>query len=165
MVPLADRVVELAPKAMQAEGAPVRIELAAREVLFEQGSRGDRVYVVESGRIELVRACTDGSEEALDVVGPGGYFGELAPLLGYPRAATARAAERATVTGYTVQDFREMLGSDRASDLLGAGGRRAIAGRASAKPRRSGNGKPKATARNGSTARRAARPKPARARR
>jgi putative ABC transport system ATP-binding protein len=165
MVPLADRVVELAPKAKHAEGAPIRVELAPGEVLFEQGSRGDRVYVVESGRVELVRACVDRSEEPLDVVGPGGYFGELAPLLGYPRAATARAAVHAVVTGYTVQDFREMLGSDRASDLLGSGVRRAIAGRASAKLKRGANRKAKGAARKVSAARRPARSRPARARR
>ena len=135
MVPLADRVVELAPKTKQDGGAPIPVELAAGEVLFEQGSRGDRVYLVERGEIALARICSDGSEEPLDVVGPGGYFGELAPLLGYPRAATARARTAAAVTGYTVQDFREMLGADRAAEVLGrAGGRtgagHAIAGRA-----------------------------------
>jgi len=125
IVPLADRVVELAPKTAAASGAPQRVELAPGEVLFEQGSRGDRVYVVERGEVALVRACADRSEEPLDVVGPGGYFGELAPLLGFPRAATARARTAAVVTGYTVQDFREILGTDRAAEVLGAGVRRA----------------------------------------
>jgi len=138
IVPLADRVVELAPKTNVAGGAPQRVELAAGQVLFEQGSRGDRVYVVERGQIALARECADGGEEPLDVVGPGAYFGELAPLLGYPRAATARAKTAAVVTGYTVQDFREILGTDRAAEVLGAGVRRAtIATSAKKRPRKS----------------------------
>ena len=124
IVPLADRVVELAPKsAAGAEGAPQRVELAPGQVLFEQGSRGDRVYVVEEGTIGLARIRADGSEEGLDAVAAGGYFGELAPLLGYPRAATARARTAAVVTGYTVRDFRELLGPDRISEMFGAAGR------------------------------------------
>jgi putative ABC transport system ATP-binding protein len=124
IVPLADRVIELAPKTNLADGAPQHIELAAGEVLFEQGSRGDRVYVVERGEISLVRQCADASEEPLDVVGAGGYFGELAPMLGYPRAATARARTAAVVTGYTVRDFRDMLGADRTIEVMGTASKR-----------------------------------------
>ncbi len=44
---------------------------------------------------------------------PGEYFGELAPLLGFPRAATARgAADGAKVTGYTVAEFRKLVGPE-----------------------------------------------------
>ncbi len=136
IVPLADRVVELAPKASTAEAAPERVELVAGQVLFAQGSRGDRVYVVERGEIALVRACADGSEEALDIVGPGGYFGELGPLLGYPRAATARAATAAVVTGYTVRDFREILGADGLARVLGTAGRGGGQQNAKRKPKR-----------------------------
>jgi putative ABC transport system ATP-binding protein len=152
MVPLADRVVELAPKsAAGAEGAPQRVELAPGQVLFEQGSRGDRVYVVEQGEIALARIRADGSEEALDTVGAGGYFGELGPLLGYPRAATARARTAAVVTGYTVRDFRELLGPDRLSEMLGAAGRRPMVG-SERNGRRPKNGAAKRATRNGKPA-------------
>jgi len=59
-------------------------------------------------------------EELVDRIGPGGYFGELGPLLGFPRAATARASAKAVVTGYTVRDFRELLGADRMAEVIGA---------------------------------------------
>jgi putative ABC transport system ATP-binding protein len=152
IVPLADRVVELAPKsAATAEGAPQRVELAAGDVLFEQGSRGDRVYVVEQGEIALARILADGSEEALDAVPAGGYFGELAPLLGFPRAATARARTASVVTGYTVRDFRELLGPDRISEVLGAAGRKAQGAAGAPNGRRTRKGA-KSPARNGKPA-------------
>jgi CRP-like cAMP-binding protein len=48
----------------------------------------------------------DGSEKLFTTVQPGGYFGELAPMFGLQRSATARAAVWSMVTGYTVRDFR-----------------------------------------------------------
>ena len=41
------------------------------------------------------------------VVDAGGYFGELAPMFGLQRSATARAVGPTTLTGYGLLDFRE----------------------------------------------------------
>jgi putative ABC transport system ATP-binding protein len=111
IIPIADRVVDLAPSLATARRPPEGALLAAGDVLFEQGSRGDLIYVVELGEIEIVRVFEDGREEVLSVLRPGQHFGELGPLLGIPRTATARARMDAAVTGFTVRDFR-----DRATD-------------------------------------------------
>jgi putative ABC transport system ATP-binding protein len=117
MVPLADRVVDLAA-APEAGEQTRRIELAPGEVLFEEGSRGRLVYVVESGEIELLLARGDGQEERLGISRSGEYFGELAPLLGFPRTATARALRKAVVVAYDVQEFRLLLGTDGLRQVL-----------------------------------------------
>jgi CRP-like cAMP-binding protein len=57
-------------------------------VVFNQGDAGDLFYVVDSGRVEVVR---DGV--VLAVIAAGGSFGELALLRDCPRAATVRALE------------------------------------------------------------------------
>ena len=49
---------------------------------------------------------------------PGDYFGEMGPLFGLPRSATARAAEPTVVTGYSVKDFRDQLGIERLGDIV-----------------------------------------------
>ena len=54
----------------------------------------------------------------LATLGPDDYFGEMGPLFGLPRSATARAAEPTTVTGYSVKDFREKLGIERLGDIV-----------------------------------------------
>jgi len=118
MMPLADRVVELSPRADRESRPPERRELDAGEVLFAQGAPGDLVYVVEEGEIELARQLADGGEEFVARVTPPGYFGELAPLFGLRRSATARARGRTVVTGYTPHDFRQHVGVDRLAALI-----------------------------------------------
>jgi len=112
LLPLADRVVELTPRPSSESRPPERVELAAGEVLFRQGATGDVVYEVNSGRIDIVQEQADGGESLLTVVEPGNYFGELAPMFGLRRAATARAGADgpAVVTGYTLRDFRSRRG-------------------------------------------------------
>ena len=118
MLPLADRVVELVPHLDAAEHEPETMTLAAGETLFEQGTMGDSIYVVTAGDIEMIRELDSGGEVVIKVAGPGDYFGEMGPLFALPRSATARARTDATVVGYTVQGFRELLGSIGSRDLI-----------------------------------------------
>jgi putative ABC transport system ATP-binding protein len=107
MMPLADRVIHLTAPAAGSSHEPERVDLAENEVLFRQGERGELVYVVEEGAVEIVRVRDDGSEEQLNVVGPGGYFGEFSPMFGLPRSATARAHTASVVTSYGLREFRD----------------------------------------------------------
>jgi putative ABC transport system ATP-binding protein len=103
---IADRVIELVPAGSVAEREPEDVVLADGELLFRQGDPGDLVYVVKSGSIDVYRELADGKEERVDVLGPGHYFGELAPMLRLPRSASARAHGVTTVTAYTMRRFR-----------------------------------------------------------
>ena len=75
-------------------------------MLFRQGDPSDLVYVVRSGEVVIYRERADGSEEPLDVVTPGRYFGELGPMMNLPRSASARAVSPAQLVGYSVREFR-----------------------------------------------------------
>jgi putative ABC transport system ATP-binding protein len=119
LVPLADRVVELGGEALIDLHQPRHFDLAVGDVLFKQGTRGELIFVVDHGEIELARERADGVHEVLHVVQPGEYFGELAPLLGFPRAATARAGTAASVRGYTVSEFRKLVGPEGLRAMLG----------------------------------------------
>jgi len=120
LLPLADRVVELSPRAAAEAAVPERRTLTGGEVVFSQGDRGELVYMVERGEIEIVRVRADGTEERLGHAGPGRYFGELAPLFGLRRSATARAATTSEITGYSPRDFRDRFGVDLARAPVGA---------------------------------------------
>jgi len=117
MLPLADRVIDLAAMPGASPSDPV-VELEPGQVLFRQGERGTLVYVVEAGQVELVRERADGGEERLHVARSGDYFGELAPLLGFPRAATARSLTTARLRTYGVAEFRALVGSEGVAKVL-----------------------------------------------
>lgn len=109
LLPLADRVVELTKRAAVSGAGREERRLAPGEVLFRQGDVGALVYVVESGSVALLRQRDNGSEEVVGEVKSGSYFGELAPLFGLPRSASAEATEPTTVTGLPLQEFRDRL--------------------------------------------------------
>lgn len=100
LLPIADEAINLRPSIDETFEADER-RLADGEVLFRQGDRGAAVYWVEEGAIEITR-----DDELLRTVGSGSYFGELGPMMGQPRSATARAAGDTVVRLLTVQEFR-----------------------------------------------------------
>jgi putative ABC transport system ATP-binding protein len=112
--PLADRVIELVPR-LAIEPTIKRRELAAGELIFTQGERSDLVYVIERGDVQIFRADARGAEETLATHGPGDYFGELGPLLGLQRSASARAMTPTVLTGYGPREFAGWSGSARRS--------------------------------------------------
>ena len=118
ILPLADRVVELAPALASTNRPPETVHLKAGEVLFEQSTMGELIYFVSEGELEIVRELAHGGEELVKVAGPGDYFGEIGVLFHMPRSATVRARTDATVIGYTAQAFRERLGVSGMGDLI-----------------------------------------------
>jgi putative ABC transport system ATP-binding protein len=118
ILPLADRVVELTPALASTNRPPETVQLKAGEVLFEQCTMGELIYLVSDGELEIVRELADGGEELVKVAGPGDYFGEIGVLFHMPRSATVRARTDATVIGYTAQAFRERLGVAGMGDLI-----------------------------------------------
>jgi len=109
LVPIADRVVHLVPDFREDDQPPHTVEFGAGETVFEQGSRGELVYVIEEGEVTVSRRLADGSAEVLATLGTGEYFGELGPLLGFPRSATVVAQTPLRLVAYNVRDFRERV--------------------------------------------------------
>ena len=103
---IADRVIDLSPQVSAIDQPDVEVTVADGGQVFEQGDRGDLVYVVEEGAVEIYRVRSDGSEEVLATVGAGNYFGELGPILNLPRSASARARGAARLTAMSVRSFR-----------------------------------------------------------
>jgi putative ABC transport system ATP-binding protein len=118
LLPLADRIVHLSPSPAGDSRPPQRFQYQPGQVVFEQGAPSDLVYIVEDGQVEIVRQRTDRTEELVALLGHGRYFGELGPLFGLRRSATARAMDHAVVTGYTPRDFRDMVGSGRVAEAI-----------------------------------------------
>src|SRR5438309_1660830 len=63
-------------------------------VLFREGDRGQTMYVIRSGKVNISKRIGD-SEITLAVLGAGEFFGEMALLEGLPRSAGATVVEEA----------------------------------------------------------------------
>jgi CRP/FNR family cyclic AMP-dependent transcriptional regulator len=74
-------------------------------VIFVKGDRGEFAYLVRSGEVEI-----RGSGLALEVVGPGGLFGEMALIDGGPRSASAVARKATELVVIDQPTFVRLLG-------------------------------------------------------
>ncbi len=66
-------------------------KLSRGDVLFSEGEPGDKLYVIESGKIKLGHTASDGRESLIAVLGAGEMIGELSLFDPGPRTATAAA--------------------------------------------------------------------------
>ncbi|MBC7905808.1 MAG: response regulator [Rhodospirillaceae bacterium] len=69
-----------------------RKRFKAGTAIFSEGDSGDEAYVVETGRILIVKDV-GGVKMPLGEIGPNGVFGEMALIDDHPRMAAAEAAE------------------------------------------------------------------------
>jgi len=84
--------------------------------LMRKGDPGDALYVVDSGRLEVVLGEHDGIEleddpdvRVLRVLGRGATVGELALVTGDPRSASVRASRDSTLFRLSYADFHHLL--------------------------------------------------------
>ena len=80
----------------------------AGEVIFSEFEPGDTFYLIQSGRVELVRIIGD-IEKTLDILQPSEMFGEMAILENSPRSATAIALETVKVLEFNRQNFEALM--------------------------------------------------------
>ena len=109
LVPIADRIVQMVPERAEPEQQVQQLSFDPGQSIFEQGDESDFVYVIDSGEVDVVRVLADGSEEQLNRMGPGAYFGELGPFLGFQRSASVRAHGKVELTAYHPQVFRDRV--------------------------------------------------------
>jgi len=85
------------------------VHLERSEQLFGEGEAGDRVYVIRTGKIKLVRSWPDGRENLLAVLGPGEMFGELSLFDPGPRTSSARAVSESELIALGHEDMMRWL--------------------------------------------------------
>jgi CRP/FNR family transcriptional regulator, cyclic AMP receptor protein len=78
------------------------------EVIFEEGSPGDRGYVVTSGSVEIWKHAGEG-RVVLGSIVDGGMFGEMALIDNSPRMASATAVEKTECVILTKDELSQHL--------------------------------------------------------
>jgi NTE family protein len=82
------------------------------EVLMRTGDRGDDLYVVAGGRLNVAVVGADGNETIVREIGRGSTVGEVALLTGSPRTATVRAVRDTLVGRLTRASFERLMEED-----------------------------------------------------
>jgi len=92
------------------KAASIRREhFEAGETIFREGERGDRVYVIVDGEIDILRATPDGGETLVIRMGQGETFGEIALVRETPRNATARSASKVNLLSMDRETFQTLF--------------------------------------------------------
>ena len=73
--------------------------------LFRAGDAADAMYIVRSGRVEVLAELPDGTRERLREMGPGAVVGELALLSGAPRSTSIRIRRDVTLLRLGQREF------------------------------------------------------------
>jgi len=80
----------------------------AGEMIFSEFEPGDNFYLIQSGRVQLVKLIGD-IEKTLDILQPSEMFGEMAILENSPRSATAIALDTVKVLEFNSQNFEILM--------------------------------------------------------
>lgn len=79
-------------------------EVAAYKTIFKQGEKGQYFYIVESGKLEVIR-----SEVKKTILQRGDHFGEMSLLTDCSRRATINTIEETQLWGIHKQTFIEVI--------------------------------------------------------
>jgi len=90
-----------------------RRELSGGEAVFREGEAGTELFVVLSGRVRISKRVPGVGEEALSILDPGGYFGEMALFDDAPRSADALAHTPCAVAAIARDDLDQLLFVDK----------------------------------------------------
>lgn len=84
------------------------VHFDAGEVIFREGEPGTAAYLLEEGRVRLIKKVR-GADRSLMVLKPGDLFGESALLVGSPRSSTAIALSPGLALALDQQTLQNLL--------------------------------------------------------
>ena len=64
------------------------VDFPRGHTVFAEGEHGDRLYIIASGKVKIVRRSPDGRENLLTIMGPSDMFGELSVFDPGPRTSS-----------------------------------------------------------------------------
>lgn len=83
-------------------------------LIFSEGEPGNAFYLIVSGSVRISTVVPGVGEEALAILKPGEYFGEMALIDDAPRSASAIANEASLLVSITKEDFLNLISENNA---------------------------------------------------
>jgi len=84
------------------------VSFQKNEVMFCEHEPGDTCYLIQSGRVQIVKIMGD-IEKIIDILYPGEILGEMAILEEAPRSATAIALDQVTALEFNRENFEVLM--------------------------------------------------------
>lgn len=78
-------------------------------VVFQEGEKGDALYIILKGKVKVSLYGDDGREYILDIIGKDGFFGELSLIDELPRSANIITIEDCEFLVLRRNDFIKLL--------------------------------------------------------
>lgn len=83
----------------------------SKTVVFKEGDKGDALYIVKSGKINILKRNSQGIDSILVSLGKGAVVGDMAIIDEQPRSATIATVQETVFLIITKDDFRTLLGT------------------------------------------------------
>jgi CRP-like cAMP-binding protein len=87
---------------------PKPMQYRSGSLIYFQGDPADKVFILQTGRVNLVYQDIETGQDAHDMVQPGEFFGVKSALGRYPREENAAATQDATIMAFTVPEFEAL---------------------------------------------------------
>ena len=81
----------------------------AGDIVFRQGSRADRFYIIAAGEVSVIHRKSNGDEVELARLAAGEVFGEMGILTETRRSADVRANTAGSLFALDWEDFKEVM--------------------------------------------------------
>ncbi|MGH9179905.1 MAG: Crp/Fnr family transcriptional regulator, partial [Acidimicrobiales bacterium] len=103
----------LTPEAVEGMAASSRtVSLARNSVLFAEGDDAADLYLVQRGRVAIVKGAADGRESVVALMERGDVFGEVSLFDGGGRSAGAKAIEPSELVAVPFEVARRAMADD-----------------------------------------------------
>ena len=87
---------------------PKPLQYRSGSVIYFQGDAADKIYIVQSGKVNLSYQDTETGEDQHDLVQPGEFFGVKSALGRYPREENAIAIQDTAIMVFAVPEFEAL---------------------------------------------------------
>lgn len=79
------------------------------EMIYMAGDKGEKLYVIHSGKVKITRFTSSGKEQVIRVLGPGEFMGELSLFSSLPLTDNGEALSKTTVCMIDGEKLKELM--------------------------------------------------------
>ncbi|MDR2068946.1 MAG: cyclic nucleotide-binding domain-containing protein [Spirochaetaceae bacterium] len=87
---------------------PKALQYRAGSVIYFQGDTADKIFILQTGKVNLVYQDIETGQDVHDLVQPGEFFGVKSALGRYAREENAIAFQDASIMAFSVPEFEQL---------------------------------------------------------